>query len=90
MLEEKNIQAVVEDEIRALSLEEDGGSSPLSLDDSLVELGLNSLFLAQLLIQLELELGVDPFEDRFSITDMRTVRDLVNAYERALSPAAVV
>ncbi|MEV0092291.1 phosphopantetheine-binding protein [Streptomyces sp. NPDC050738] len=90
MLETTNVQAVVEDEIRALSLEEDGGSGPLGLDDSLVELGLNSLFLAQLLIQLELELGVDPFEDRFSITDMRTVRDLVNAYEKALDATAVV
>ncbi|MEU9361864.1 phosphopantetheine-binding protein [Streptomyces sp. NPDC048301] len=57
---------------------------------SLVELGLNSLMLAQLLIELEAELEVDPFEEQFSITDMRTVQDLVDAYDQALAAGAAV
>ncbi|MEV8225494.1 acyl carrier protein [Streptomyces sp. NPDC079167] len=56
----------------------------------LMELGLNSLMLAQLLIELEAELDVDPFAEQFSITDMRTVQDLVDAYDRALAAGAAV
>ncbi|MFJ6854553.1 phosphopantetheine-binding protein [Streptomyces sp. NBC_01166] len=56
----------------------------------LMELGLNSLMLAQLLIELEAELDVDPFEEQFSITDMRTVQDLVDAYDQALAAGAAV
>ncbi|MFG2429643.1 phosphopantetheine-binding protein [Streptomyces sp. NPDC048590] len=57
---------------------------------ALMELGLNSLMLAQLLIELEAELDVDPFEEQFSITDMRTVQDLVDAYDQALAAGAAV
>ncbi|MFG2593430.1 phosphopantetheine-binding protein [Streptomyces sp. NPDC048438] len=56
----------------------------------LMELGLNSLMLAQLLIELEADLDVDPFEEQFSITDMRTVQDLVDAYDQALAAGAAV
>ncbi|MEU9060953.1 phosphopantetheine-binding protein [Streptomyces sp. NPDC048430] len=56
----------------------------------LMELGLNSLMLAQLLIELEAELDVDPFEEQFSITDVRTVQDLVDAYDQALAAGAAV
>jgi acyl carrier protein len=84
MLVKSDIQNLITREIQGLLLDLDSDSAPLSLDDALFELGLNSLMLAQLLIQLETELDVDPFEDEVSITDMRTVRDLVDAYERAV------
>jgi acyl carrier protein len=84
MLVKSDIQNLIMREIEGLLLDLDSGSTPLSPDDALFELGLNSLMLAQLLIQLETELDVDPFEEEVSITDMRTVRDLVDAYERAV------
>jgi acyl carrier protein len=52
--------------------------------DTLVDLGLNSLMLAQLLIGLESDLAVDPFGEDRSVADVRTVGDLVSAYAQAL------
>jgi acyl carrier protein len=88
MLVQKNVRELIDAEIRAALMEDDDETGTFSPDDSLARIGLNSLILARLLIQLETELGVDPFEDEFSITDMRTVDDLVNAYEQALASAA--
>jgi acyl carrier protein len=79
------VETLIVEEIKALLLDQDSETDAFGLDDSLVKVGLNSLMLAQLLIQLEAELGADPFGDELSITDMRTVRDLVQAYQDALS-----
>jgi acyl carrier protein len=49
------------------------------------ELGLESMDLARIIAVLELELGADPFAGLVSITDVRTVGDLCEAYRRALS-----
>lgn len=87
MLEGKNVQEVVEREIRAVLLSDD---EPISPQDALLDSGLNSLMLAQLLLQLEAELGVDPFAGALSIADVRTVGDLVDVYEQALAAAAGV
>ena len=45
------------------------------------QLGLTSLHLARLLAVLELELDTDPFSDEVPITSMRTVGDLLDAYD---------
>lgn len=78
-----NLQELIRREIDSVLLDDDG-SAGYSLDDPLLAAGLNSLLLAQLLIQLETELGVDPFAEDRSIADIRTVRDLVTAYEEAI------
>ncbi|WP_051393636.1 phosphopantetheine-binding protein [Glycomyces arizonensis] len=58
--------------------------------DALNAVGLNSLLLARLLIQLELELGVDPFGDgELVIADVRTVGALADAYAKASGEAEV-
>ncbi|AUG78956.1 hypothetical protein CFP65_4202 [Kitasatospora sp. MMS16-BH015] len=90
MLTTEQIQALIEQEIRALLLDADTGAEQLTIDDELFKFGLNSLMLAQLLIQLEAELGVDPFAEQVSITDVRSIRDLVDAYEQALRTTAGV
>jgi acyl carrier protein len=58
------------------------------LDDSSVlvdELGLKSMLVARILAMLEIRLGVDPFGNGdASITDLRTVGDLVAAFSSAL------
>ena len=49
-------------------------------------LGLTSLDLAFLVAELEAELGVDPFAKLVSITSVRSVGDLVRAYQQAFFP----
>jgi acyl carrier protein len=53
-----------------------------------VDLGLKSLDLAQVVAVLEMKTGVDPFAEMVSITSMRTVGDLVEAYRRCLAGEA--
>jgi acyl carrier protein len=84
MLKNTNVEQVVLREIDAVLLNDDG-SAEYILDDLLLSTGLNSLMLAQLLLQLESEFGVDPFSDERSITEVRTIRDLVAAYEEAIT-----
>jgi acyl carrier protein len=51
-------------------------------------LGLGSLDLAQLVALLEADLKADPFAALVPITSVRTVADLCQAYQRALSGEA--
>lgn len=85
MLNRTDIRALLEREIRTLLLDPDNDAAAAEDSEDLVELGFNSLTLAQLLIEMEMQLGVDPFEDGVSITDMRTVSDLVQAYTEAVT-----
>ena len=56
-------------------------------DHALVEdLGLRSLDLAQIVVKLEIELGVDPFARLVPVTSVRTVGDLCGAYAKCFSP----
>jgi acyl carrier protein len=87
VLKGMNVEGVVRREIDAVLLNDDG-STEYTLDDPLLATGLNSLMLAQLLLQLEGALGVDPFGDERSIIDVHTIRDLVVAYEEAIAATA--
>lgn len=84
MLTKTDVQSVVETEIRKLLLESNGTADALSAQDELYDLGLNSLMLARLIIQLEAKFGTDPFTAAEAIADMRSVGDLVSAYNRTL------
>lgn len=83
-----DISEVIQREIDSVLLN-DEGSNGYSLDDSLLTAGLNSLLLAQLLLQLETELGVDPFAEERSIADVRTIGELIAAYDEAIRAASV-
>lgn len=87
MLELSAVADVVRYEIRALLSESGTEIEHLAETDQLHDLGLDSLLLARLIIQLEVELGVDPFTEDVVISDARTVGALVTAYERALTGA---
>lgn len=52
--------------------------------EQLRDLGVNSLLLARLIVQLNFELDVDPFAQGATIADMRKIGDLVVIYEQAL------
>jgi acyl carrier protein len=81
------IEAIVHDRIRAVLAERVGGVDRLSGGDKLsATLGLSSLDLAFLVAELEAELGVDPFAKLVSITSVRSVDDLVRAYQQAFFP----
>lgn len=90
-MDRSEIEALVADEIVALIEDADPPVPPervtgvARLGD---DLGLSSLDLAELVTVLELELDADPFRELVPITSVRTVGDLVQAYERVLSGEA--
>ncbi|OFL64963.1 MULTISPECIES: acyl carrier protein [unclassified Brevibacterium] len=50
-------------------------------DSALTDIGLNSLMLARLIVNLEQDFGRDPFSDgSHAIVDIHTVGDLIAAY----------
>jgi acyl carrier protein len=69
-------------------LEERGGDLPTIHGSSSLNgaLGLSSLDLAIVVAELESTLGVDPFSKLVSITSVRSVDDLVDAYHKAYLP----
>jgi acyl carrier protein len=81
------IERVVHGRIRAAAAERVGKAGSLRGDEKLnAHLGLTSLDLAFLVAELEAQLGVDPFAKLVSITSVRTVDDLVRAYQQAIFP----
>jgi len=81
------IESIVHGKIRAVLAERVGAVARLSGTDRLsATLGLSSLDLAFVVAELEAELGVDPFAKLVSITSVRSVGDLVRAYQQAFFP----
>ena len=81
------IEATVHERIRAILAERAEEVANLSGTEKLsATLGLSSLDLALLVAELEAQLGVDPFAKLVSITSVRSVGDLVRAYQQALFP----
>jgi acyl carrier protein len=78
------IESIVHERIRAILAERAGEVPHLSGSEKLsATLGLSSLDLALLVAELEAHLGVDPFAKLVSITSVRSVDDLVRAYQNA-------
>lgn len=85
MLTSTEIRSVVFEEIENLLLEEADEPVTVSGHETVSELALNSLSLARLIIGLEAAVGADPFTNGDNeIADMRTVEDLVSAYQAAV------
>lgn len=81
------IEATVHERIRAILAERAEEVANLSGSEKLsATLGLSSLDLALLVAELEAQLGVDPFAKLVSITSVRSVNDLVRAYQQAFFP----
>jgi acyl carrier protein len=69
-------------------LERTGRRAPdFDEDDDLVATGLTSLDLAALVARLERRWKIDPFLERRSITEVRTVGDFCRAYQECLNAA---
>jgi len=81
------IERIVHGRIRAAAAERIGKPGSLRGGEKLnAHLGLTSLDLAFLVADLDAQLGVDPFARLVSITSVRTVDDLVRAYQQAIFP----
>jgi acyl carrier protein len=81
------IELVVHGRIREVLAERGEEVPPLAGAEKLsATLGLSSLDLALLVAELEAQLGVDPFAKLVSITSVRSVDDLVRAYQQAFYP----
>lgn len=88
MLTTTDITATVHEQINALLKEAGKPVLLLTGDEPLARIGLNSLLLARLIIQLEMEFGADPFEEDYVISDVRTVGALTDAYIETLAHLA--
>lgn len=91
MLTKEAVGPVILRELRAIAAEEaehtgDLDPAAITADARLHDAGVDSLMLARLLVQLEAELGVDPFgQGDAAISDVRSVNDLITAYHQALT-----
>ncbi|HXA46832.1 MAG TPA: acyl carrier protein [Burkholderiaceae bacterium] len=92
--ETRNITELVTEEIRTISRQAslEDGEIIVKPEHSLIQdLGLSSLMLARLIMELGAKLETDPFSELCHISDIRTVADLINAYvlaeEHAVSAA---
>ncbi len=84
--QEQNVTQSIIDEILALLAAKGSTQSKIDESDELnAHLGLTSLELAQLVAMLEVRLDADPFATQTPITRIRTVGDLIDAYEQFLS-----
>jgi acyl carrier protein len=88
MLTEEAVREIVVREILEVLLEDGEDHEPLAGHELLHDLSINSITLARVLVQLESEIGVDPFGGGdAAIADMQSVADLVGAYQRARAKA---
>jgi len=81
-----DIKDVIEKAIRDVADEWELTLPELRPESELVdELGFSSMTVVALTMDLEKELGIDPFRDRsVMLTDMRTIQDLCDVYSRCL------
>lgn len=85
MLTTTEIRAMVHKVVSDLLAETQTDVPVLTGKEELHSLGLGSLMLARLVIELEATIGVDPFEQDVVISDVRSLDDLVTVYERGLA-----
>jgi acyl carrier protein len=86
MLTRDDVGTLVTDHINALLLEIDEDDVPAAeAGHTFADLGLDSLMLARLIIELDDAAGVEPFRAAdASAADLRTVGDVVRVYEDAI------
>ncbi|WP_026424636.1 phosphopantetheine-binding protein [Actinokineospora inagensis] len=89
MLSTLDVRSAVHGRITDLLAEAGVAARPVTGAESLHELALTSLLLARLIIELEAEIGADPFADDVVLADISCVDDLVAAYQRAAAKALV-
>ena len=89
MLTNAQVRTTVHEVVIDLLRENQTEAPALTGREELHTLGLSSLTLARLVIELEAAIGVDPFAEDVVISDVRSLDDLVSVYERGLAAIAV-
>lgn len=89
MLNHEAVKVLVEQELKALLLEANDEDVYFTMQDQLHGLDINSLLLARLIVQLDAQLGVQPFANGAVLGDVRTIGDLVTIYEHAQEQAQI-
>lgn len=83
-----DVWTAIEREVRELLPDSDHELGTLTGEEQVHELGLNSLMLARLVVQLESTLTVDPFAQGATLAEVRSLQDLAEVYESALDDSA--
>lgn len=85
--DDKDIGGAVKAAIRQVAEEQSIPVATIEDHHAIVDdLGFKSLDISTLVVLLEQNLGVDPFSSfKASLTDIRTVADVVSIYERCLA-----
>lgn len=90
MLSSNEVLTLVREQIADLLEEAEVEHGEIIGTEPLNAIGLSSLLLARLIIQLEMETGIDPFsEGDLVVSDVRTVGELADAYAKMLGASAV-
>lgn len=84
-----DVWTVIEREVRELLPDSEHELGTLTGEEQVHELGLNSLMLARLVVQLESTLAVDPFAQGATLAEVRSLQDLAEVYESALDDSAL-
>jgi acyl carrier protein len=84
----EDIEQLVHRELERVLSEKNRPNGPMEASSRLgPDLGLESLDLALVVARLELATGLDPFAEDVPITSVRTVGDVVTAYQKTGSAA---
>ncbi|HZS43862.1 MAG TPA: phosphopantetheine-binding protein [Blastocatellia bacterium] len=84
-----NVEKTVHEVVRQIVEQKRLTTPEIKNDQRLIaDLGFESLDLAQLVAMLEIRLNFDPFSNDVAITSMRTVGDIVDAYQFTLKKTA--
>ncbi|WP_413166993.1 hypothetical protein ACL6C3_09865 [Capilliphycus salinus ALCB114379] len=78
-----NIEQIIHETVLQIAQQNSAKITEIDSEQKLnADLGFSSLDLAQLVAILEIKLNADPFAELVSITTIRTVGDLCDAYEK--------
>ena len=79
----ENLEQIIQETVLQIAQQKSEDITEVNSEHKLnADLGLTSLDLAQLVAILEMKLDADPFAKLVSITSIRTVGDLWDAYEK--------
>jgi acyl carrier protein len=79
----ENIEQTIHETVLQIAQQKSAAITEVNSEQKLnADLGFSSLDLAQLVAILEMKLNADPFAKLVSITSVRTVGDLCEAYEK--------
>ncbi len=83
-----NIEKIIHETVLQIAQQKSSEMTEVNSEQKLnADLGFSSLDLAQLVAILEMKLDADPFAKLVSITSIRTVGDLCDAYEKYFNPS---